>query len=106
MGFDSSHSHKYKIRGETIPKLLVREDRNNRFRYRAEYIDVTNEELNQFKINPAYGGYVYTATEDMFAIFRIVMIDDIVLTEKTVDELKELFKTKYGVELEEYGFVY
>ena len=34
------------------------------------------------------------------------MIDDIILTEKTVDELKELFKTKYGVELEEYGFVY
>lgn len=39
-----------------MPKLLVIEDRNNRFGYRAEYIDVTNEELNQFKINPAYGG--------------------------------------------------
>ena len=91
--FDSPHSHKCELRGNEMPTLLVREDRS--FSPRVEYIDVTNEELNQFKINPAYGGYVYTATEDMFAIFRIVMIDDIVLTEKTVDELKELFKTKY-----------
>lgn len=34
----------------------------------------------------------------MFAVFRIVMIDDVILTDKTVDELKELFKTKYGVD--------
>ena len=87
-----------------MPTLLVREHRSGI--PRAEYIEVTNEELNQFKINPAYGGYVYTSTEDMFAMVRIVMIDDIELTEKTVDELKELFKNQYGVELDEYGFVY
>lgn len=87
-----------------MPTLLVREHRSGI--PRAECIEVTNEELNQFKINPEYGGFVYTATEDMFAIFKVMMIDDIVLTGKTVDELKELFKTKYGVELEEYGFVY
>lgn len=37
-----------------MPKLLVREDRS--FSPRAEYIDVTNEELNQLRINPLYGG--------------------------------------------------
>ena len=87
-----------------MPTLLVREHRSGS--PRAEYIEVTNEELNQFKINPEYGGYVYIATEDMFAIFKVMMIDDIVLTKKNVDELKELFKNNYGVELEEYGFVY
>ena len=52
--FDSLHSHKCKIRGNKMPTILVREDRS--FSPRAEYIDVTNEELNQFKINPDYGG--------------------------------------------------
>ena len=98
--FDSLHSHKCELRGEFMPTLLVREHRSGI--PRAEYIDVTNEELNQFKINPEYGGFVYTATEDMFAIFKVMMIDDFVLTGKTVDELKELFKTEYGVELEEF----
>ena len=38
-----------------MPKLLVREDRNNRFGYRAEYIEVPKKELNQLRINPLYG---------------------------------------------------
>lgn len=39
-----------------MPKLLVIEDRNNRFGYRAEYIEVPKKELNQLRINPLYGG--------------------------------------------------
>lgn len=93
-----------------MPKLLVREDRNNRFGYRAEYIEVYIEvpkkELNQLRINPLYGGYVYIANKDMSDIFRVVSIDEIYLTKYNAEELKQFFKDNYGVELEEYGFAY
>lgn len=52
-----------------MPKLLVIEDRNNRFGYRAEYIEASKKQL---KINPLYGGYVYIANKDMSDIFRVV----------------------------------
>lgn len=89
-----------------MPKLLVIEDRNNRYGYRAEYIEIPKTELNQLKINPLYGGYVYIANKDMSDIFRVVSIDEIYLTDYNAEELKQFFKDKYGVELEEYGFAY
>lgn len=77
-----------------MPKLLVIEDRNNRFGYRAEYIEVPKKELNQLKINPLYGGYVYITNKDMSDIFRVVSIDEIYLTKYNAEELKQFFKEK------------
>lgn len=42
----------------------------------------------------------------MSDIFRVVSIDEIYLTKYNAEELKQFFKEKYGVELEEYGFAY
>ena len=62
--------------------------------HRAEYIEVPKKELNQLKINPLYGGYVYITNKDMSDIFRVVSIDEIYLTKYNAEELKQFFKEK------------